>query len=263
MQVSQEFARLVGPTLGGITVGYISIGAGLGLDAVMLCVSAIMLMFLKIPRVDHEPPNSHSILRGFLHDLVGGLLELRKHSWLWITISAFALINIASTGLTAILLPWLITVHLHLPDTSYGLVNSAAGLGAIVVAPFFGRKKAHRRRGYTAYGGIILNAVALLFLALVHSTIELMRLMVLANGVIMIFMLVWESSLQELVPAETYGRVASLDLFGSWTLLPFGNVVSGWLATKIGGVQTMLIEGTFMICVAIGIMMIPSIRKFD
>lgn len=75
--------------------------------------------------------------------------------------------------------------------------------------------------------------------------------------------MIWEDSLQELVPEESYGRVASLDLFGSWTLLPVGNVISGWIATQIGGIDTMLIEGTLMFCVALGVLLIPAIRKFN
>ncbi|GMA65024.1 MFS transporter [Alicyclobacillus fastidiosus] len=262
-QVSQELGRLLGPAIGGVIAGFISIGAGFGFDAIMLCISVITLSFLRVPKPRYERHRSSQILRNFGRDLIGGFIELRKHSWLWITIVAFTVINIADTGITAILLPWLVKVHLHLPDTSYGLVNSAAGVGAIVAALLYGRKNNHRRRGFVGYGCIIVNALAFLFLTLGHSTFELMLLMAVANGAIMIFMLIWEGSLQELIPSESYGRVASLDLFGSWTLLPIGNVLSGWLATKIGGIETMLIEGTLMFCVAIGVMLIPAIRKFD
>jgi hypothetical protein len=43
----------------------------------------------------------------------------------------------------------------------------------------------------------------------------------------MIFALVWETSLQELVPEEAFGRVASLDMLGSFALLPLGHLGVG------------------------------------
>ncbi|OFW77882.1 MAG: hypothetical protein A2201_00750, partial [Alicyclobacillus sp. RIFOXYA1_FULL_53_8] len=261
-QMSQEFARLVGPALGGIIAGFVSVAAGFALDAVMLLFSVASLTFLRLEKPAWVPKSS-SLIHDFTKDLLGGFLELRKHSWLWITILAFTFINIASTGLTAILLPWLIKIHLNLSDISYGLVNTAAGIGAISAAFVYGRRNQYRHRGYLAYGVIAANALALLLLAFVNTTIAIMVLMALANGAMMLFMLIWESSLQELIPAEAYGRVASLDLFGSWTLLPLGNVVTGWLATRIGGVHTMVIEATVMLCVAVFVGVVPAIRKFD
>ena len=79
----------------------------------------------------------------------------------------------------------------------------------------------------------------------------------------MMFGLIWEGSLQELVPAEAYGRVASLDMFGSWGLLPLGYLITGWLAQQIGGNLTILIEGIMMVIVAGSVLAVPGVRKFD
>lgn len=191
-QMSQEFARLVGPTLGGIIAGFVSVAAGFALDAVMLLFSVASLTFLRLENPAWVPKSS-SLIHDFTQDLLGGFLELRKHSWLWITIVAFTFINIASTGLTAILLPWLIKIHLNLSDISYGLVNTAAGIGAISAAFVYGRRNQYRHRGYLAYGGIAANALALLLLAFVNTTIAIMVLMAIANGAMIIFMMIWGS----------------------------------------------------------------------
>lgn len=79
----------------------------------------------------------------------------------------------------------------------------------------------------------------------------------------MVFILIWEISLQELVPQEAFGRVASLDLFGSFALLPVGYILVGWLADLIGGVATIAIfSGLGMACIAI-VLCVPAIRKFN
>lgn len=79
----------------------------------------------------------------------------------------------------------------------------------------------------------------------------------------MIFGLIWETSLQELVPEEAFGRVASLDMLGSFALLPLGYVVVGWLATVIGGEITIITLASLVI-LTIGIALsVPSIRRFN
>lgn len=55
----------------------------------------------------------------------------------------------------------------------------------------------------------------------------LIGLMAIEGFGIMIFGLIWETSVQELVPEEAFGRVASLDMLGSFALLPLGYVVVG------------------------------------
>lgn len=91
----------------------------------------------------------------------------------------------------------------------------------------------------------------------------LIVLMAIEGFGMMIFGLIWETSLQELVPEEAFGRVASLDMLGSFALLPLGYVVVGWLATVIGGEIT-IITLAILVLVTIGVALcVPSIRRFD
>lgn len=65
------------------------------------------------------------------------------------------------------------------------------------------------------------------------------------------------------MPEEAFGRVASLDMLGSFALLPLGYVVVGWLATVIGGEIT-IITLAILVLVTIGVALcVPSIRRFD
>ncbi|MNI70655.1 hypothetical protein D3C73_1264790 [compost metagenome] len=80
---------------------------------------------------------------------------------------------------------------------------------------------------------------------------------------LMLFGLIWEISLQELVPQEAFGRVASLDLLGSFALLPIGYILVGWLADLIGGIPTIAIfSGLGLLCAA-SVLCLPAIRKFQ
>ena len=262
-QISQQSARLIGPAVGGVVIGIFGVGAGFAIDACALLISVASLAFLRLNRVKRTSEAQRSGVRQFLNDIAGGYLALRRHDWLWITIVAFALINISSGGISAILVPWLIKVHLDLPPWVYGLVSSASGLGAILCATVYGRRQRWHRRGLIAYGGVAISAIAGFALAFAHLVPMLMLFAALSSAGIMVFGLTWEGSLQELVLPEEYGRVASLDFFGSYALLPIGNIVTGWLSTAIGGIETIEIEALFTFIIVAGVLCLPAIRRFD
>jgi MFS family permease len=261
-QIFEQGVRLFGPTLGGIITSFSSPALGFGLDALSFLISLISLMFLKIqppPRV----PNNSTGLRNLLNDFTVGYRELRKHQWLWITILFFALVNTAAVGFVPILVPWLIKDHLGLQDYHYGLMISAYSAGALLMALIFGQRKTWRWRGKWAYSGVVLSGAALTCTAFVASFPGLIILMIVNGMGIMIFGLIWEASLQELVPVEAYGRVASLDMLGSWALMPVGTILTGWLAKQAGGITAILAMSLVILVIPLAALAIPAIRKFD
>ncbi|HEU4962944.1 MAG TPA: MFS transporter [Bacilli bacterium] len=260
-QSSNQLAQLVGPSLAGLLLGVTSYAFGLGVDAATFLASILSLLLLRLPkRVREKQPWS---LRAFGEDLLGGYRVLRQHAWLWITILAFCFINIASSGIIAILLPWLVKVHLGWNELSYGLILSASGVGALLSATIWGRRNVWPKRGILAYLATSLCGVALLGMAFAEQLWLLVLLNALQGGVIMIFGLVWEGSLQELVPEEAFGRVYSLDMFGSIALMPIGFMLTGWLAEVYGGLQVMIVEGSMVAIGAALMLLVPAIRRFE
>ncbi|MMZ68603.1 hypothetical protein D1872_313080 [compost metagenome] len=88
-------------------------------------------------------------------------------------------------------------------------------------------------------------------------------IMMLEGFGLMMFMIIWEISLQELVPPEAFGRVASLDMLGSFALLPIGYLAVGTLADHIGGIAAMQIFASIGMLLIILVLCIPQIRRFD
>jgi hypothetical protein len=79
-----------------------------------------------------------------------------------------------------------------------------------------------------------INSLAIAGLALSPSY-DLAAALALVRGVCVGFgVAVWETMLQELVPARLLGRVVSLDFFGSFGLMPIGLAVWGALAGRPG-----------------------------
>lgn len=208
-------------------------------------------------------PRTPSLLSGFGAEFMEGVHVLRKLPWLWITILAFSLLNICYTGIVAVLVPWLFKVHHGLPPSVYGIAMAGTAVGAILAAVLFGSKRDWKRRGLVAYGGALLGGVALLLLSVITWVPGLVMAMVLEGFGMMMFMIIWEISLQELVPAESFGRVASLDMLGSFALLPVGYLIVGHLADTIGGLPTIAIFASAGIVILLTALCSPHIRRFN
>ncbi|MDQ7096730.1 MFS transporter [Desulfosporosinus sp. PR] len=262
-QVSQQVAKLLGPAAGGLIVGLASLAVGFWVDAATFLISIVSLAFLRLDSPERISNREASGLRHFAHELTGGYQELRKHQWLWVGIIAAAFINIASSGVTTILLPWLIKVHLGMSDAVYGLIASTSGLGGILCALVYGRRQRWRKRGLVNYGSMLGIGMARLVLIFARTPLVLMAISAAYGACLMIMSLTWQGSLQELVAPEAFGRVASLDMFGSFALLPVGSLFTGWLAIKIGGIKTIIVSALLIILGATTLLCLPKIRHFD
>ncbi|MDM5238617.1 MFS transporter [Bacillus cereus] len=261
-QMSNQGIRLIGPALGGLIVSVASAGIGFGLDAVTYLLSFLCLLFLKEIKFKKVKSIEKSKI-DYKQEFMEGVLVLKSHPWLWITILVFSFINICYAGIIVVLIPWLFNVHHHFEAYVYGLGMAFSGGGAVIAALIFGGKERWQKRGLLAYGGVLISGIALLIMPFISWAPALIVLMAIEGFGMMIFGLIWETSLQELVPEEAFGRVASLDMLGSFALLPLGYVVVGWLATVIGGEIT-IITLAILVILTIGIALsVPSIRRFD
>lgn len=272
-QMSTQTVRLIGPALGGLLITHLSAGIGFGMDAFTYLISLVCLIYLrKVLLVSLKPqtsqPSTSSVIQSsnpspnWREDFMEGLAVLRSQPWLWITILAFSFINICYAGITSILVPWLFKVHHGWEPYIYGLAVTFSGVGAIIGGLLFGMRPKWNHRGIMAYGGALLSGVALLILPFAPNAVSAIALFALEGFGLMIFGLIWEISLQELVPQEAFGRVASLDLLGSFALLPIGYILVGWLADLIGGVTTIAIFAGLGITCIVLVLSVPSIRKF-
>jgi len=266
-QMTTQAVRLIGPALGGLLITRWSAGIGFGIDAFTYALSLICLIYLR-KKVTYRlrntsTPSQLSISPHWKDDFKEGIAVLRGHPWLWITILAFSFINICYSGIVSVLIPWLFKVHHGWDPYLYGLAVTFSGVGAIIGGLMFGMRSKWKHRGIMAYGGAFISGCALMAVAFVPSAVWAIALFALEGFGLMIFGLIWEISLQELVPQEAFGRVASLDMLGSFALLPIGYIAVGWLADVIGGIATIgICAGVGMATIAF-VLSIPAIRKFQ
>ncbi|KFM99268.1 major Facilitator Superfamily protein [Bacillus clarus] len=139
-QMSNQGIRLMGPALGGLIVSAMSAEIGFGLDAVTYLLSFLCLLFLKDIKF-HKMQKAEKQKVDMKKDFIEGIVVLKSHPWLWITILVFAFVNICYAGIIVVLIPWLFNVHHQFEAFVYGLGMACSGGGAVIAALIFGGKQ--------------------------------------------------------------------------------------------------------------------------
>ena len=234
--------------------------ATFGLDSLSFFVSAACmapLLRIALPRTDDL--SSRSPLR----DLKDGLAEVAAHTWLWMSITFFGLVNVLDAGPRNVALPFLIHDHLGLDVGALGAVTSSITVGSVAAALFLGRYHRLRHRGVLLFACQIVMGLMLVLFGLVPSLPTLMAAAFIYGLGISTGGLVWTNALQEMVPQERLGRVSSIDALGSFVFLPLGFALAGILSDRLGPANVFLLGGMLIIPLATGMLLVPSIRHLD
>lgn len=258
--LSGQVAGVAGPALGASIVSLNGTAAAFALDGLSFFISAACL--LLIPSLSAGRPAERAA-SSMLRDVREGIGTVLGTPWLWITIAIAALANITRAGPISVALPFLVKAALHAEVGALALVYSMLSLGAVVAAVCLGRATAIRRRGPLAYGAWFLSGLATLAIGLPIGLVGVAAMALIGGAVATMFDLIWMNTLQERVPRELLGRVASIDFLGSLVLLPVGFGVVGWATDQIGAPLVFVIGGALTAALAALGLAHPAIRHLD
>jgi len=115
-------------------------------------------------------------------------------------------------------------------------VGAATAVERISANVFIGQ--AHlRQRGMVAFAADIIASLGILVFIMPLPSALRPLLALLGGGLVGLgggtFQTIWVTLLHELVPNEKLGRVASIDLLGSFCLQPFGFALAGIVADHL------------------------------
>jgi len=226
LSLTANVSMVAAPALGGALIALLGPGGSLAVDAATFAASAVSLLMLS-PRP--APPAEPS---SFLADLAGGFREVRSRSWVWTTMLAFSAYHALVLPAVFVLGP-LVAVELRDGATSWGWISTGFGAGAVVGSLLSLRWQPSRPGvliGLTlcaasAQGAICAAPIATWSVALLEA--------VTGVGVSICFT-VWDTQLQQHIPASAQSRVSSFDYLGSLTLMPVGLAVIGPVAASLG-----------------------------
>ncbi len=250
--------RLVGPALGGGVVGAFGAGTAFLVDAATFVASLVLLLMVSAyPLPEREA-------KSLLADVREGLGFVRRQRWLTASLAAASIGLLCYEGPTVILLPYLIKNHFGGHASDLGFVLSAGGVGAVLAAFLISHFGLPRRRMALMY--VLWTAIAgsILLYAVAGSIWQLAVVCFLAIGSMIGGEVIWMTLLQDHVPHQLLGRVASLDTVVSFSLVPVSMALTGPIAAAAGAKPTMLVAGTIGVsCVAGLFLTRQSLRHFD
>ncbi|MFI9005872.1 MFS transporter [Actinosynnema sp. NPDC053489] len=239
-RIGANTGRFTGAAVGGLLVAGVGPGWGLAGNGVVFVLAALAYGGVRSGRV----PRPESA--GVLADLRNGWRAFTEHTWVWVIVLQFMVVNAVVAGGLFVIGP--AVADATIGRTAWGFVIAAqtAGLlvGGLVVARW-------RPRRALAVGVLVvlIDVVPLLVLAKLPLLVPLLVAMFLVGVSNEVFVVAWDVSLQENVPEDKLARVYSYDMLGSFIALPIGEVAAGPLATA-WGVDTALVAMSALLVVA-------------
>lgn len=226
LALTSNVSMVVAPAIAGVLVATLGPGGALAVDAATFVVSALTLSALR-PR-----PGERAEPARFLHDLAAGWREVVTRSWVWATLIAFSAYHALVLPALFVLGPQ-VAKDLRDGATSWGWITAGFGIGA-VTGSLLALRWRPRRPGLVIGGSLCLASSQAAICASSLPTWSVVVLEAVTGVGVALCFTIWETALQERIPAQAQSRVSSFDYLGSLTLMPLGYVLVGPVAGELG-----------------------------
>ena len=248
-------ARVAGLVLSGITVAVIGGGWALVVSALMFAFSATLVAAMRLKPVERAAGAGKSVLK----DLRDGWDEFRSRQWLWVVVAQFSVLVMAVQAAHGVLGPVIAKESLGGP-AAWSAVLTAEAVGMIVGVLVALRLRPRRPilvctllTPITAFPYLLIGFGAPLWLIIIGAF-----LMGISFDV---FGVLWNTTMQREVPAESLSRVSSYDALGSLMFGPIGLLLAGPVAVAFGA-QTGMIACAVIVILTAGVALLsPEVRN--
>jgi DHA3 family tetracycline resistance protein-like MFS transporter len=273
--LSQRVTGIIGPAMGAGLVALGGTSVTFGLDALSFFISALFVFPILRANVENtlsqdniektaaSQKSMKEAVKGGFADLRVGLKTVVSIPWIWISILLFGLINITEASPRAVAMPFLIKENLGADVELLGLLGSASSLGFVIGAIWLGGYRRLHKRGILGYLTTMGTGAVLLLFGFQLPIPFLVSGMLVGGLCTSVFALIWNHTLQEMVPVDLLGRVYSIDALGSFVLLPIGFSLAGWATDLVGAPIVFLVGGFATITLTALALFHPAIRNLD
>jgi MFS family permease len=237
-------ARLVGPAVAGVLIAAVGEGVVFAADAASYLAVLAGLFAIRLPArpaIPERTPLLRTLREGFGYAF--GSPPIRS------ILALLAMLSLLGMPYV-VLMPIFASEILEGGPGTLGLLVSSAGLGALAGALFLAA-----RPSVQGLGRVIVNSAAIFGLALIAFALSrsqwLSVLVLLAAGFgLMSATASSNTILQTIVDDDKRGRIMSLYTMAFMGMAPFGGLLAGVLASKIGAPHTVLLGGIAVLAVA-------------
>jgi len=232
-------SRVIGPAIGGVVLIHVGASSSFTLNGISFLAMVVALSLITVPAAQRTTESIGDNLRGGLR-FVG---EMQNVQTLLILVMLAAFLGAPMISM----LPALTKSVLHREASTYSLLLSSFGIGAVIAAGFValgapkGPKPCRAVPYLTVYG-------ACLIVVAFQLPVSLVVLLVALSGFAFIgTMIPLGTALIQTSPEEYRGRVSSLQALGFRLSQPLGSLVAGFVAHSFGVRVAFWMFGSVMI----------------
>jgi MFS family permease len=250
-------ARLLGPSIGGVIIAAVGEGWCFMLDAISyLAVIASLLAMKMTPRMTKQIKEAkmlQQLREGWKYAF--GFAPIRK------VLLLLALVSLVGMPYT-VLMPVFANEILHGGPNTLGLLMAASGVGALAGALLLAARKSVLGLGkYIPWMAGAFGAGLIAFSFSRSLWLSLLLMIVTGLG-FMVQMAASNTVLQTIVEEDKRGRVMSFYTMAFMGTAPFGSLLAGSMADRIGAPHTLLIGGVGCIIGALWFATsLPALRR--
>lgn len=256
--VINSSSSILGPIIGGLIFAIVDIKYFILLNGISFIISALLHMFMNF-KLNYNDIGKNNETINFYIDLKEVVTYLKKQKNLIDYIIIFVALNFFIGLSINVPLPYLLNNVFQLDNKLYGIVQSAFSIGMILGAVMIKRiieKYSHVK--IIKYANILLSAsmTAIGFSVIICTkttdqitiSIYFILIMILAGLAISFIDIPLFYHLQKTIPDEFRGRVLSISISISKTVLPVTLIISGALINYIPSCILPIIGG-IMLCI--------------
>jgi MFS family permease len=232
-------ARLIGPAIAGLVIAAFGEGWCFLIDGISYFAVIASLLLMRITPMD-------------IRRSAGGMLEQMREGWDYVrtfqpirTILLLLALLCLMGWPYSVLLPLFAGQVFHGGPHVLGWLTAASGIGALVSGLSLTlRKSVVGLTGMLQIAAAVLGASLILF-GLSHTLWLSLGLMVFVGFGLMQSAAISNTIIQSLVTEDKRARVMSYYMMAFFGTAPFGSLLAGTLAERIGAPQTVIVTGAF------------------
>jgi MFS family permease len=231
-------ARLVGPAIAGVVIAAVGEGWCFLIDGVSYFAVIASLLLMRVAPVDSRPS-------------AASMLAQMREGWDYVStfrpirtiLLLFALLSLMGYPY-AVLLPVFAAQVLHGGPATLGWLTGASGIGALVSGLSLAVRKSVVGLARMLQIAAAMLGMALILFGLSHTLWLSLGLMVFAGFGLMQGASASNTIIQSLVPEDKRARAMSYYTMAFFGAAPFGSLLAGALAHRIGAPHTVMLTGS-------------------
>jgi predicted MFS family arabinose efflux permease len=234
-------ARVVGPAIAGLAIAWIHEGWCFFLNGVSFVAVIVALLAMRIPKFEPKPVTG-SAMRNFLEGFRFAMNDMPIRSAL-LLLSVLSLFGLQYS----VFLPVFARDVLHREAGGFGLLMSAAGVGAVLGALQFAARTSYKGLARWIATMSTICAVGLIVFSQSHVFWLSAAVLFVVGFAATSQMAATNTTVQNRVPDRLRGRVMAVYATMFMGVQPIGSLLAGGVAKRIGAPYTLAVFGAIVL----------------